>query len=86
MSGIGPILLVLAIVAALIALVLKRLIRPKDEAKDLRERYIRRLGMPESMAEQVIEAQRSKLRRKFPGRSERWYLEKMLYDLERDRG
>lgn len=86
MGSVTTIIMVLAIVAACLGLVLRRM-RGRGHWRPcgLRERYKRMLHMPEDMAEAVIEAQLSRLRERHPGRSEQWYLEKMLYDLQRDR-
>ena len=45
----------------------------------------RQLRMPPEQANNVIERYISRLQEKHPGRSQEWYLEKILYDLERDR-
>ena len=81
------IIMVLALGAALVTFIIrKRSSHSEGNLEQLKERYKLRLNMPDAMAEDVIQSQRAKLKRRFPGRSERWYLEKMLYDLERDRG
>ena len=45
----------------------------------------RQLRMPPEEADKVIERYMSRLEEKHPDRSQEWYLEKILYDLERDR-
>lgn len=83
---ITTIIMVLAIVVALACLVVRRLReRFHGSTESLRAQYRSMLRMPDHMADEVIEAHLSRLRIKHPGRSEQWYLEKMLYDLERDR-
>lgn len=78
--------MVLAIIAALVCLVLRRL-RGRSFARidSMREQYRSMLRMPDHMADEVIAAHLSRLRIKHPNRSEEWYFEKMLYDLQRDR-
>lgn len=51
----------------------------------LRERCIQELRLPPREAEKTLERHLEYLRQKHPGRDEEWYLEKILYDLGRDR-
>ncbi len=55
------------------------------QAAVLRRQYKRKLNMPEDLAETVTEENLSRLRKRYPGRSDAWYLDKMLYELKRDR-
>jgi hypothetical protein len=41
--------------------------------------------MPPEVAEETLNLHLENLKKKFPGRSMEWYLEKIIYDLERDR-
>ena len=43
------------------------------------------LNLPPAEADKTIERYMENLKSKHPGRSEEWYLEKIIYDLERDR-
>ncbi len=43
------------------------------------------LKLPPAEADKTIERYMENLKSKHPGRSEEWYLEKIIYDLERDR-
>ena len=61
----------------------KKTKKPKTSA--LRKEYSRRAGLPSTTADEHIDAYIKRLQQKYPGRSEEWYLEKMLFDLERDR-
>lgn len=45
----------------------------------------RLLKLPPEEADKTIERHLDSLRSKYPDRSEEWYLEKIIYDLERDR-
>lgn len=51
----------------------------------LRKECLRELRLPRAEAEKTLERHISALRRKHPGKEEEWYLEKILYDLGRDR-
>lgn len=58
----------------------------KDSSvRNLERQYARELGQTDTAAKSVIAEQEARLRRRFPGRSRQWYMEKMLYDLQRDR-
>jgi len=54
--------------------------------KALRREYARKAGLPSAAADQHIDEYVRRLQEKNPGRSEEWCLEKMLFDLDRDRG
>lgn len=57
----------------------------KPKTNNLRKEYSRRAGIPPATADDHIDAYIKRLQQKHPGRSEKWCLEKMLFDLERDR-
>jgi len=64
----------------------KRGQRPgKVKGGALRKEIHRQLRLPPDAADQTIERHIERLRERYPNRSEEWYLEKILYDLERDR-
>jgi len=54
--------------------------------KRLKKEYKMLYGSSGMDAEQSLQRQMAYLRNKHPNRSEEWYLEKIIYDLERDRG
>ncbi|HNX29872.1 MAG TPA: hypothetical protein PKN87_10765 [Syntrophomonadaceae bacterium] len=54
--------------------------------KRLKKEYKMLYGSSGMDAEQSLQRQMARLKNKQPGRSEEWYLEKIIYDLERDRG
>ncbi len=58
---------------------------PSPKTAELKRRYFRLLNQPQGYAEEVLERTIASLRQKYPGRSYGWYLEKAVYDLERDR-
>ena len=45
----------------------------------------RKLNQPPEVADQTIERLITNLKERYPGHPEDWYLEKLIYDLERDR-
>ncbi len=51
----------------------------------LRAAYRRELRVVPAEADRILESQLQRMREKYPGRDEVWYLEKLLYELERDR-
>ncbi len=57
----------------------------KVKGSALRKEIHRQLRLPPDAADQTIERHIERLRERYPNRSEEWYLEKILYDLERDR-
>ena len=77
------IIVIAVIIIALYYLQKQKRKRPKASA--LRKEYSRRAGLPQTTADEHIDAYIKRLQQKHPGRSEEWYLEKMLFDLERDR-
>jgi hypothetical protein len=51
----------------------------------LREQYLRRVGLPRALAEESLARQLARVRERYPGRSEAWYLRYLLTELRRDR-
>ncbi len=45
----------------------------------------RQLRLPPKIADETIERHIKHLKKRHPNRSKEWYLEKIIYDLERDR-
>ena len=76
------ILLVIAAGAALVSFLRRR---AADNTTALKRRYRQLLGLSEEQANTALRRQLKAVRKRFPGRSEQWYLEKIIYDLERDR-
>jgi hypothetical protein len=74
--------IVLAAVAVL-AVLLKR--RPPGRTAALSRRYRQLMFLSEREADKALQRQLEAARNKYPGRSEQWYLEKIVFDLERDR-
>ncbi len=64
---------------------LSTLTRP-FKIRRLKKEYNMLYGSSGTAAEQSLRRQMAYLQKKNPGRSEEWYLEKVVYDLKRDRG
>lgn len=76
------VVVLLVVVSVLLYLYRKK---PLSKENKLYEECRRQLKMPPAEADKVIERYISRLKERQPGRSREWYLEKILYDLERDR-
>jgi cytochrome c-type biogenesis protein CcmH/NrfF len=72
-------------VAVLVGLGLWALRGRGNEARRLRERYLRTVHQPRAQAEQSLARHLARLRERFPGQSEVWYLRHVLAELRRDR-
>lgn len=84
MNQIFVILAIIIILAAFyIYLPRKNKVGKKQQA--LRRECQMKLRLSPKLAEETIERFIQRLKEKYPNRSEEWYLEKILYDLERDR-
>ncbi len=57
-----------------------------SRAANLRREYKRKANLPSETADEHIDRYIQRLQERNPGHEEEWYLEKMLYDLDRDRG
>ena len=64
--------------------ILERILRPWRMRK-LKREYISLHSLSRSDAEKALARQMALLKSKRPGQSEEWYLEKIIYDLEKDR-
>jgi len=58
--------------------------RGKDKHSKLWQECRRKLRLPPKIADETIERHIQRLKKRNPNRSEEWYLEKILYDLDRD--
>lgn len=81
------VLLILIVIAALLIVWQKRRKKSTVSGKsDLFQKYCQKMRLPPDKAREQLDAHIQRLQVKYPGRSEEWYLDKILYDLERDRG
>ena len=56
----------------------------RGKSRSLRQQARRQLKLPPEQADQAIDRQIMRLKERYPGRTEEWYLEKIIYDFERD--
>ncbi len=80
------IIVILIIIAAAFFIYKKRSTRTAGHGKNgnLRQQAQRMLRLPPAEAEETIDRHIEKLKVRHPNRTEEWYLEKIIYDLERD--
>ena len=57
----------------------------RRKKNQLLKRYYELMGMPRRVAEETLSRQKEVLQKKFPGKTEEWYLEKIIFDLEKDK-
>ena len=56
-----------------------------NEVSRLRNQYFRSVQLPRAQAEQSLARHLARLQERHPGKTEVWYLRRVLADLERDR-
>jgi hypothetical protein len=56
-----------------------------NEVSRLRNQYLRSVQLPRAQAEQSLARHLARLQERHPGKTEAWYLRRVLADLERDR-
>ena len=80
-------LIILAIAVALIILYFYRIRGRKGVGKQraLWQECRRKLRLPLKVADETIERHIKSLKKSHPNHPEEWYLEKIIYDLDRDR-
>ena len=78
-------LVILVVIAAGAVLVSFLRGRATDSAAALKRRYRQLVGLPVEEANKALRQQLKAVRKRYPGHSDQWYLEKIIYDLERDR-
>ena len=83
--GIVTVIMVLAIGAVFVSLLVRRYRASLGRNVMLRQQIKNMLRMPDHMADGLIDERIRRLKKKHPDRSEQWYLEKILYDEQRDR-
>jgi hypothetical protein len=82
---VNPIVPILAIIAAVcIGLVIVNIHRQK-EIHRLKERYHRLTFASPKVADEALRLQIVRLKNMAPGRSEKWYLERLIHELESSR-
>lgn len=83
----NQLLLILAVIFVLtiIYIYIVRSGRGRGKKHALWQECRRQLRLPTQLANETIERHINRLKERHPNRSEEWYLEKIIYDLERDR-
>ncbi|MGZ3459952.1 MAG: hypothetical protein ACXU86_15775 [Archangium sp.] len=73
------------VVGAVLALGVLYWLLAKTEASRLRDQYFLSVRLPRAEAEQSLARHLARLQESHPGKSEAWYLRRVLADLYRDR-
>ncbi|KFA94452.1 hypothetical protein [Archangium violaceum] len=77
--------IVILVVGALLALGVLYWLLTGNEASRLKDQYFRSVHLPRAQAEESLARHLARLQEKHPGKSEAWYLRRVLADLHRDR-
>jgi len=77
--------IVILVVGAVLALGVLYWLLAGSEPSRLREQYFRSVHLPRAQAEESLARHLARLQEKHPGKSEAWYLRRILADLYRDR-
>jgi hypothetical protein len=76
---------VFAVLGAVVLLGLIIWVVGGNEVSRLRNQYLRSVQLPRAQAEQSLARHLARLQERYPGKTEAWYLRRVLADLERDR-
>ncbi|OJT27618.1 hypothetical protein BO221_01440 [Archangium sp. Cb G35] len=77
--------MVVLVVGALLALGVLYWLLTGNEASRLKDQYFRSVQLPRAQAEESLARHLARLQEQHPGKSEAWYLRRVLADLHRDR-
>ena len=77
--------IVILVVGALLALGVLYWLLTGNEASRLKDQYFRSIHLPRAQAEESLARHLARLQEQHPGKSEAWYLRRVLADLHRDR-
>ena len=77
--------IILIVAGIIIYLKYFRVSSPEKESSRLREQCRSVLNMPPGEADQIIDRLVQREQERNPGKTEDWYLDKVLYDLEKDK-
>jgi hypothetical protein len=77
--------IVILVVGAVVVLGVLYWLLAGNEASRLRDHYFRSIHLPRAEAEQSLARHLARLQEQHPGKSEAWYLRRVLADLHRDR-
>ena len=80
-------LIIMAVIVILMILYfyLKRNRKGGGKLHTLRQECRRKLHLPPKIADETIQRYIDSLKKSHPNHTEEWYLEKIIYDLDRDR-
>jgi hypothetical protein len=82
------VIFLIIIAAGLVVLAVSKLgpiISARQRQLFYRRRFRSLANLADHEADEILDRQVARLKKKFPGRKSEWYLEKAIYDLERDR-
>ena len=85
MEGSPGLVLVAVVVVVVVVVGMLGLLRWGSEAQRLRRAWFRNTPLPRAQAEESLARHVMALKERFPGRTEAWYLKKILAELQRDR-
>lgn len=77
--------MVYVLIFAVIVIFIAFFKKGRSEINRLKQRYRQLMFLSPREADKSMQLQIDRLKSKYPGHSEKWYLEKVIYDLERDR-
>ena len=77
--------IVILVVGALLALGVLYWLLTGNEASRLKDQYFRSVQLPRAQAEESLARHLARIQEQHPGKSEAWYLRRVLADLHRDR-
>ncbi len=78
------IIMIIIFILAVIYFYLIRILKGGGKQRALWQECRRQLRLPPKLADETIKRHIKRLEERHPNRSEEWYLEKIIYDLERD--
>jgi hypothetical protein len=83
-NGNGTVVVAVLVVAGIVGLIVWAL-RATNPVTRLRNQYFRSVHLPRAEAEQSLARHLARLQERHPGKSEAWYLHRILTELRRDR-
>ena len=83
-NGNGTVVVAVLVVVGIVGLIFWAL-RVSDPVTRLRNQYFRSVRLSRPEAEQSLARHLARLQERYPGKSEAWYLHRVLADLKRDR-
>ncbi|MGM0651856.1 MAG: hypothetical protein ACQES4_03615 [Bacillota bacterium] len=81
----GAFIVILLVIIAVAVYFLQRSSSGKGKAGTKRKELRQLLNLPPDSADQTIDRYIASLKERHPGHDEEWYLDKVIYDLEKDR-